>query len=139
MERQLTPLRAKLNEQITAYQNSSKWIKLTRATLKQRLEQQLGEYAEPDIFGMQDYTLIYNPWPDHFVNFAGPFSDEVIMPTEELNRLDYWLRETEAAYRKAGIYERTLWGMAGDHGLAPVYGTLNPERKILSHYQRSGD
>lgn len=73
---------------------------LTRATLKQRLEQQLAEYAERDIFGMPDYTLIYNPWPDHFAHFAGPFSDEVIMPTGELNRLDYWLRETEAAYKK---------------------------------------
>ncbi|HGP6836461.1 TPA: nucleotide pyrophosphatase, partial [Vibrio cholerae O1] len=54
----------------------------------------------------------------------------------ELNRLDYWLRETEAAYKKAGIYERTLWGMAGDHGLAPVYGTLNPERKIFESLQK---
>ncbi len=136
VERQLTALRAKLIEQITAYQNSSKWMVLTRATLKQRLEQQLAEYAERDIFGMPDYTLIYNPWPDHFAHFAGPFSDEVIMPTGELNRLDYWLRETEAAYKKAGIYERTLWGMAGDHGLAPVYGTLNPERKIFESLQK---
>lgn len=54
VERQLTALRAKLIEQITAYQNSSKWMVLTRATLKQRLEQQLAEYAERDIFGMID-------------------------------------------------------------------------------------
>ncbi len=71
-----------------------------------------------------------------FCALYGPFSDEVIMPTGELNRLDYWLRETEAAYKKAGIYDRTLWGMAGDHGLAPVYYSLNPEKQIFEPLQK---
>lgn len=136
VERQLTELRTKLIEQITAYQNTATWALLTRVTLKQRLEQQLDKYAELDMHGMPDYTLIYNPWPDHFAHFTGPFSDEVIMPTGELNRLDYWLREAEAAYQTAGVYDRTLWGMAGDHGLSPVYYSLNPEKQIFMPLQR---
>lgn len=136
VELKLTELRSDLIESIQAYRNTAKWALMTRVTLKQRLGQKLKEYAELDIHGMPDYTLIYNPWPDHFAHFTGPFSDEVIMPTGELNRLDYWLRETEAAYKKAGIYDRTLWGMAGDHGLAPVYYSLNPEKQIFEPLQR---
>lgn len=135
VEQRLTTLRLNLIEQISAYQNTPKWALITRFTLKQRIEQQLEKYAKLDINGMPDYTLIYNPWPDHFAHFTGPFSDEVIMPTGELNRLDYWLRATEDAYQKAGVYDRTLWGMAGDHGLSPVYGSLNPEKQIFAPLQ----
>ena len=84
---------------------------------------------------MPDYTLIYNPWPDHFAHFTGPFSDEILMPTGELNRLDYWLTQFTNTYKDAGVYDRTLWGMAGDHGLSPVYYSLNPEKQVFDPLQ----
>ncbi|MBY7831859.1 alkaline phosphatase family protein [Vibrio fluvialis] len=132
VEQSLNGVRATLIEQVSDYQDISKWDFYTRLSRKWSLQQALAEYAEQDINGLPDYTLVYNPWPDHFAHFTGPFSDEVIMPTGELNRLDYWLGRMESAYRDAGVYERTLWGMAGDHGLAPVYFALNPEKQIFT-------
>ena len=70
---------------------------------------------------MPDFTLIYNPWPDHFAHFVGPFSDEILMPTGELNRLDYWIRQIENTYQNAGVTNTTLCGMAGDIGIPPGY------------------
>ncbi|WP_441257941.1 alkaline phosphatase family protein [Vibrio sp. Vf1514] len=132
VEQSLHGVRATLIEQVSAYQDISQWAVYTRLSRKWALQQALADYAEQDMHGLPDYTLVYNPWPDHFAHFTGPFSDEVIMPTGELNRLDYWLGRMEKAYRDAGVYERTLWGMAGDHGLAPVYFALNPEKQIFT-------
>ncbi|ATC59107.1 alkaline phosphatase family protein [Vibrio anguillarum] len=131
VERELQQLRATLVEEVSRYQQISKWDFYTRWTRHQVLAHQLKQLAQKELKGMPDYTLIYNPWPDHFAHFSGPFSDEVIMPTGELNRLDYWLAQIEATYQDAGVYDRTLWGMAGDHGLAPVYFSLNPEKQIF--------
>lgn len=125
--------RADLIEDIRGYQGIFFLDVFTKMTKKWKIEQAIVRLAKLDGKGMPDHTLIYNPWPDHFAHFTGPFSDEIIMPTGELNRLDYWLGQTEIAYKSAGIYNQTLWGMAGDHGLSPVFHALNPERQIFDN------
>ncbi|MEQ1876450.1 MAG: alkaline phosphatase family protein, partial [Bdellovibrionia bacterium] len=87
---------------------------------------------------LPQYMLYYNPWPDHFGHFVGPFSDEVISPTGELNRLDFWLRQVESAYRDGGVLGRVMWGMAGDHGLTPVFHLLNPEVEVFDSLKARG-
>nr|WP_311197319.1 alkaline phosphatase family protein [Vibrio sp. SS-MA-C1-2] len=136
IEQQLKQLRPKLISQIKELQSISQWRFLQRQLLKTKLKQNLDHYAQLDIQGMPDYTLIYNPWPDHFAHFTGPFSNEITMPTGELNRLDYWLQQIEDSYKQAGIYPQTLWGMAGDHGLTPVFYSLNPEKQIAKTWQQ---
>lgn len=131
VEGQLRALRQELIEDIQGYQEIFFLDIVTKLTKKWKIEKAISELAKLDGLGMPDYTLIYNPWPDHFAHFAGPFSDEIIMPTGELNRLDYWLAQTEKAYKDAGIYDQTLWGMAGDHGLSPVFHALNPEKRVF--------
>lgn len=131
VETTLTKLRQSLIDNIQAYQQIPGWDFYTKLTRKWKIEQDISAYSKLDSQGMPDFTLIYNPWPDHFAHFVGPFSDEIIMPSGELNRLDYWISRVEQSYKEAGIYDQTLWGMAGDHGLAPVYYTLNPEKVIF--------
>ncbi|HAS8559760.1 TPA: nucleotide pyrophosphatase [Vibrio vulnificus] len=133
----LQQMRSDLIRDVVDYQEIPFWDIYTRLTRKWKIEQDLTSFSKLDAKGMPDYTLVYNPWPDHFAHFVGPFSDEIIMPTGELNRLDYWLGALENAYQQAGVYERTLWGMAGDHGLSPVYRTLNPEKAIFEPLQRT--
>ena len=135
-EQHLTALREQLIHDISHYQQIPAWNFYTKLTRKWAIKNTIKEYAQLDGAGMPDYTLIYNPWPDHFAHFVGPFSDEILMPTGELNRLDYWIGQVEQTYRDAGVYQRTLWGMAGDHGLAPVYYTLNPEQAIFKPLER---
>jgi hypothetical protein len=84
------------------------------------------------------YLLIYNVWPDHFSHYTGPFSDEVISPTGELNRLDFWVGQMMELYKKAGVYDSTLWGMAGDHGLAPTYYQIDPIKLFLDKVKSEG-
>lgn len=131
VEIQLRRGRTELLEDIQAYESISTFDFYTKLTMKWKVEQSIKRLAQQDGKGMPDFTLIYNPWPDHFAHFTGPFSDEVIMPTGELNRLDYWLSEIEKTYQEAGIYDQTLWGMAGDHGLTPVFYALNPEKVVF--------
>jgi hypothetical protein len=82
--------------------------------------------------GLPQLLVYYNPWPDHFAHFAGPFADEILAPSGELNRLDYWLGRLSAVYERAGVSDRTLFAMAGDHGLAPIFHMLNPETEALA-------
>lgn len=135
VEVELTQKRQSLINNIEGYQNIPVWDFYTRLTRKWKIEQDLESYTKLDAKGMPDFTLIYNPWPDHFAHFVGPFSDEIIMPSGELNRLDYWITQVEQAYKRAGVYQNTLFGMAGDHGLAPVYHSLNPEKAIFPPLQ----
>lgn len=136
VEVELRQLRAALLTDIESYQSISVFDFYTKLTMKWKVEQRIKQLALLDGKGMPDFTLIYNPWPDHFAHFTGPFSDEVIMPTGELNRLDFWLTEVEKTYRSAGIYDRTLWGMAGDHGLTPVFYALNPEKVVFEALEK---
>lgn len=135
VEQELTLDRTALINDIKAYQTISSFDLVTKFAKRSQVKQSIEAYAEKSGQGIPDYTLIYNPWPDHFAHFTGPFSDEIIMPTGELNRLDYWLGEIENTYRSAGVYQQTLWGMAGDHGLTPVFYTLNPEQQVFEALQ----
>jgi len=84
------------------------------------------------------HLVYYNPWPDHFAHFTGPFADEIISPTGELNRLDYWLGRINKIYSDAGVMSKTLWGMTGDHGLDPVYYITNPEIAVFEKMEKEG-
>lgn len=135
VEKELTLDRVALVNDIHAYRSISSFDLFTKLAKKAQVQQSIELYAEKSGQGMPDYMLIYNPWPDHFAHFTGPFSDEIIMPTGELNRLDYWLGKIEQTYRSAGVYRQTLWGMAGDHGLTPVFYTLNPDKAVFGALQ----
>lgn len=96
-----------------------------------KIEQGIDALVDLEEAALPQYLLVYDPWPDHFAHFKGPFSDEVLSPTGELNRLDYWLRQIEKIYHEAEVYDRTLWAMAGDHGLAPVHFFVDPDTLIF--------
>ncbi len=123
--------RLKLIELLQQYQKLSYWTPITKISKQQLIKGKIKQLAQLTEMGMPDYLLIYIPWPDHFAHFTGPFSDEIIAASGELNRLDYWLGQLQASYKKAGVYDHTLWGMAGDHGLAPVFYSLNPEVQVF--------
>lgn len=105
---------------------------------KARRKKILRKVAELTNETMPEYLAYYNPWPDHFAHFKGPFGDEIISPTGELNRLDYWLMKITELYKEAGIYNKTFFAMAGDHGLAPVKYALNPEKAVFGSLQEEG-
>ncbi len=109
------------------------WV--TRAGRSEQIIKDLIELSDQ---AMPEYLLYYNPWPDHFAHFKGAFSNEILSPTGELNRLDYWLGKFSELYEKAGLSSKTLWAMAGDHGLTPVYYYLNPEVVVFDAMREEG-
>ena len=136
VEQELKEGRQQLIDELEAYQSLSFWSPLALISKKWLIQELIHNLAVKGERGMPDYVLIYNPWPDHFAHFAGPFSDEILSPTGELNRLDYWLGMLKKVYQQAGVYDTTLWGMAGDHGLAPIFYYLNPEVQVLEKLQQ---
>lgn len=94
------------------------------------------EIAKTEPMSLPSYIQIYNPWPDHFAHAEGPFSDAIISQTGELNRLDYWLYQVDQIFKKNNLYNRTAFAMAGDHGLTPVYFSLNPEVTVLEKFSK---
>ena len=48
----------------------------------------IGEIAELEQRTLPELFIAYNPWPDHFAHFEGPFADEILSPSGELNRLE---------------------------------------------------
>jgi hypothetical protein len=98
----------------------------------------LAELARLEQESLPELLVYYNPWPDHFAHFKGPFGDEIIAPSGELNRLDYWLGRFASVYRDEGVAGRTVFGLAGDHGLAPVYHLLNPEVEVFDALREEG-
>ncbi len=138
-ERELHEDRVRLINEIKAYQKSSRINIYGRFTRRTYIKQLIEKLAVKGEKGLPDYALIYIPWPDHFAHFTGPFSDEIISPTGELNRMDYWLQKITDVYKEAGVYDKTLWGMAGDHGLAPIFYYLNPEVEVLEKLQKDID
>ena len=136
IEKTVSTMRADLIEDIRVYNGIFALDIYSKLTQKWKIQQNLESFSKLEQKGMPDYTLIYNPWPDHFAHFTGPFSNEILMPTGELNRLDYWLTQFTNTYKNAGVYDRTLWGMAGDHGLAPVYYSLNPEKQVFEPLEK---
>lgn len=137
-ERIASKKRQTLINDIQAYQSLSDWRLLTKMSQKAVLNDQIAELATLNEQAMPDYLLMYNPWPDHFAHFKGPFGDEIINPTGELNRLDFWLGQVDEAYKQAGIHQHTLWGMAGDHGLSAVHYTLSPELVVFDGLKKQG-
>jgi hypothetical protein len=129
VEAKLRTLRADLLDFQENFQNDGFWI--VDSLHEYRAGQIINQISELEDMGMPQYMLYYNPWSDHFAHGKGPFSDEVLSPTGELNRLDYWIGRMQEAYKKAGVYNRTLFAIAGDHGLTPVKYQLNPEVEIF--------
>lgn len=109
--------------------------RMVQKALAKRLIEKIARLEDE---GFPQYLLYYNPWPDHFAHFKGPYSDEIISPSGELNRLDYWLTRATEAYKKAGVYSKTLFGMAGDHGLVPVFFLVDPEVEVFERLRSRG-
>lgn len=98
----------------------------------------LEKIAELENETLPEYLALYIPWPDHFAHFKGPFSDEIISPTGELNRLDFWMSKISQIYDQAQVQDKTLYVLAGDHGLAPVKFVLNPEKVVFESLKKEG-
>lgn len=96
------------------------------------------QIAALSVAAMPDLLQWYDPWPDHFAHGKGPLSDEIVSPTGELARLDHWIGLVDAAYTTAGVHERTLFGMAGDHGLTPVHWFVRPEIEVFDGLAKDG-
>lgn len=98
----------------------------------------IDEIADHGSDGMPELLVMYVPWPDHFGHFTGPFGDQILSPTGELNRLDYWLGRVSQAYKDANIYDRTMFSMSGDHGLTPTRYLIKAEKQIFDGMQKEG-
>lgn len=99
-----------------------------RAGAKKRL---LRKIADLENESLPQILTFFFPWPDHFAHYEGAVSDAIIGPSGELNRLDYWLTRLTKIYSDARSLERTIFTMAGDHGLTPVRYLLNPEKAVF--------
>lgn len=127
-----------LRSELLSLLDPSWWRKKLGFSDGVRISQLIAEISNLEDDGLPQYINYYNPWPDHFAHFVGPFSDAVVAPTGELNRLDFWLGKFEKAYRDAGLSSRLVWGMAGDHGLTPVSHQLNPEIEVFGDLAKRG-
>jgi hypothetical protein len=141
-ESQLRGLRRRLLEKRHTIEAEPRWYEWYER-LGQVSERELARRLIDRIAALEQETLpellvYYNPWPDHFAHFEGPFSDEILSPSGELNRLDFWLGRIAAVYDGAGLSARTLFVMAGDHGLAPVFHVLNPEVEVFDRLRARG-
>ena len=87
--------------------------------------------------GLPDFLQYYNPWPDHFAHAVGPYSDPIIGAEGEYARLDWWLGQLMDGY--GGARERTVFGMAGDHGLVPVAWIVSPEQLVFGALEKAGN
>ncbi|MDH3644570.1 MAG: hypothetical protein OES38_20860, partial [Gammaproteobacteria bacterium] len=80
---ELLALRDRLGASVPFYD----WYRMWGARAAQtRAEQLIERIAELEVQALPELLVYYNPWPDHFAHFAGPFSDEVIAPSGELAR-----------------------------------------------------
>ncbi len=141
-ERELRQLRAELLAKGEVIRARFQWFQFARKR-GQRDERALAEklidrIAALEQAAMPELLVYYNPWPDHFAHFTGPFADEILAPSGELNRLDYWLGELAGVYRRAGVAPQTLFTMAGDHGLSPIFHLLNPEVEVFDRLRARG-
>ncbi len=141
-ERRMAELRASLLEReaiLRASHHPWEWYdRWAQAKERDAVRALVDELAALEPAGLPDYLLYYNPWPDHFAHAKGPFADEIVGPTGELVRLDHWLGRIASAYTEGGVAERTLYGMAGDHGLSPVYWIVSPEEEVIGGLAKAG-
>ncbi len=112
--------------------------RMERRDLRELARRDLRRVAALEAETLPELLIYYNPWPDHFAHFTGPWADEIVSPSGELNRLDHWLGRLDALYRRAGVEGRTLFAMSGDHGLAPVFHLLNPEVEVFDRLREEG-
>ena len=100
--------------------------------------------AEHEDEGLPDYLLWYNPWPDHFAHFVGPYSDEIIGYQGEYDRLDFYLGKLIEIYQSVktmdgqSTYDRTLFGVVSDHGLIYTPRLVSTD-KLLFEAMRDED
>lgn len=102
--------------------------------------------AEHEDEGLPDYLLWYDPWPDHFAHYKGPYSDEIIGYEGEYDRLDFYLGKMIEAYASvrpaAGggttYADRTLFGIVSDHGLVYTPRLVSPEDLLFESMRRDG-
>ncbi len=139
---ELRDKRRRLLEKRQALTGEVSWFRFLRRSA-QSDERKLAallidEIAALEPAAMPELLVYYNPWPDHFAHFTGPFADEILSFSGELNRLDYWLGAVEDTYRAAGISDRTLFAMAGDHGLTPVFQIVYPEKAVFERLRARG-
>jgi hypothetical protein len=87
---------------------------------------------------MPSLVTFYSPWIDHMAHFTGPFSDEIISPTGELNRLDFWMGRLVDVYKDAGVYDNTLFSLTGDHGLTPTKFLIKADKAIFGTLKEEG-
>ncbi|MCB9062753.1 MAG: alkaline phosphatase family protein [Halobacteriovoraceae bacterium] len=133
----LRSLRKELIDHIILYKKKGAVRKfINKPYFSLRYKNLVDEIIRLEENALPEYTSIYIPWPDHFAHFKGPFSDEIISPTGELNRLDYWLKEITNVYIRSGVFDNTLFAMAGDHGLASIFYYLNPEIVVFEELQK---
>lgn len=141
-ERKLRSLRDHILSRRSAATRRVKPLNLLAAARKDDeralLIDQLEELAHLEQQTTPELLLYYNPWPDHFAHFTGPFADEIISPSGELNRLDFWLGKLTETYREAGVGDRTIFAMAGDHGMTPVFEFQDPEEQVFAALKREG-
>ncbi|MDP2314309.1 MAG: alkaline phosphatase family protein [Pseudomonadota bacterium] len=135
LRRQLLAREALLRDEPRPWEWYDRWVQSNERDVARGL---VAEIAALEPVSMPDYLLYYNPWPDHFAHAKGPFSDEILSPTGELRRLDYWLGQLDAAYDTARVSDTTVWGMAGDHGLTPVRWIVSPEAEVIGGLETAG-
>ncbi|MCH8151460.1 MAG: alkaline phosphatase family protein [Planctomycetes bacterium] len=112
--------------------------------------------AQNEDEGLPDYLLWYNPWPDHFAHFEGPYSDAIIGYQGEYDRLDFYLGKLIEIYQSvktvdgAATYaDRTLFGVVSDHGLVYtprlvstdklLFDAIRDDEIDISYYKLTAD
>lgn len=125
----------KLYAELYTYKGNIKSRYFLKAYKAKKLIKKIVSLSEDSI---PELLFIYNTWPDHYSHYSGPFADEVLSPSGELNRLDYWIGNMVKLYKDAGVYDSTLWGIAGDHGLAPTYYQIDPIKLVLDPLRKKG-
>lgn len=125
----------KLGQKIKERRFANEEDKKRHVRQAQRMIDEISEYGSD---GMPELLVMYAPWPDHFGHFTGPFGDQIVSPTGELNRLDFWLGRVAKAYKQANIYDRTMFSMSGDHGLTPTRFLIKAEKQIFDGMIKDG-
>ncbi len=102
--------------------------------------------AEHEDEGLPDYTLWYNPWPDHFAHTKGPYSDDIIGYAGEYDRLDFYVGKMIEVYesvptvsgRGANYADRALFGVVSDHGLVYTPQIVSTDDLLFESMRRDG-
>ena len=101
--------------------------------------------AEHEDQGLPDYLLWYNPWPDHFAHYEGPYSDAIIGFEGEYDRLDFYLGKLIKVYESvdtvdglSSYADRTLFGIVSDHGLVYTPRLVSTDKLLFDTMRAEG-